>query len=249
MAQTHGNERSIEEKRAAHCTRRSWRRRLAICRIFDRRTVDKIDVFDAESAYTRCWLCNNQDMTAFSLANHFLIAMPNLADSIFAKSLVYLCEHSKHGAMGIVVNRPADMRLGELFEQVNLPLMQPDLDALPVYLGGPVQTDRGFVLHQPIGNWQSSMIVTDSTALSTSRDILNAVSAGEGPERLFVSLGYSGWDAGQLEFEIAQNTWLTVPAPEDLDIIFDVPAELRRDAAMALLGVDPLTLSSEAGHA
>lgn len=188
-------------------------------------------------------------MSTFSLANHFLIAMPNMTDPLFAKSVVYLCEHTENGAMGVVLNRPSEMTLSVLFEQVGLHLGRPEWENLPVYFGGPVQTDRGFVLHQPAGEWQSSLQVTDQTALTTSRDILNAMVEGGGPERLFLCLGYSGWDAGQLEHELAQNAWLSVEAPADLDLIFDLPSEHRFNAAMSLLGIDMLSLSDQVGHA
>lgn len=186
-------------------------------------------------------------MSALSLSHHFLIAMPNMADPFFARSVVYLCEHTEHGAMGMIVNRASDMSLEELFSQIGLKLIRTELAKLPVYFGGPVQADRGFVLHQPLGNWQSSLSVTDDIAMTTSKDILTAVGEGHGPERMLVALGYAGWEAGQLEHEIGQNGWLTVPA--DMSIVFDLPPEDRYDAAIKLLGFDPALLSGEAGHA
>lgn len=195
----------------------------------------------------RSSLCHNADMDEFSLTDHFLIAMPNMTDPNFAGAVVYLCEHNEHGAMGVVVNRPAEVSLGELFDQIDLSLPPGELPGQPVYLGGPVQTDRGFVLHQPLDNWNSTLAVSDDTGLTTSRDILVAVSQGEGPYRMLVTLGYAGWGAGQLEQELAQNAWLTVPA--NLDCVFDLPAQDRFRAAMQLLGFDPLALSGEAGHA
>jgi putative transcriptional regulator len=186
-------------------------------------------------------------MTDLNLSHHFLIAMPAMQDPFFAKSLTYICEHTGQGAMGIVVNRPISLTLGELFEQIKLPLQDEDRRNELVHFGGPVQTDRGFVLHEPKGRWQSTLAINDKIGLTTSRDSLQAVGEGNGPENLLVTLGYAGWEQGQLESELAQNAWLTVPASER--ILFDLPAEERYAAAMALLGVDYATLSEEAGHA
>lgn len=182
-----------------------------------------------------------------NLTRQFLIAMPNLSDPIFSRALAYVCEHSERGAMGIIVNRPLGMTLSTLFEQIDIDLHRPDVAELPVCFGGPVQTDRGFVLHEPLGSWQSTLPITDDLGLTTSKDVLAAMGEGGGPKRLFVTLGYAGWEAGQLENEIAQNSWLTVDA--DPKIIFDVPADERYDAALALLGIDMAMLSDEAGHA
>ncbi len=189
----------------------------------------------------------NVAMSEINLTNHFLIAMPAMTDPFFAKSLTYVCEHNDDGAMGIVVNRPISLTLSELFAQINMPLNQAGLDDMPVHFGGPVQTDRGFVLHDAGGNWQSTMQVNDRVNLTTSKDILQAVGEGKGPQHLLVSLGYAGWSKGQLEQELADNAWLSVPASEH--ILFDLPAEERLSAAMKLLGVDYATLSDEAGHA
>ncbi|MFM9882434.1 MAG: YqgE/AlgH family protein [Burkholderiales bacterium] len=186
-------------------------------------------------------------MSSVDLTDHFLIAMPSMVDRNFARSLTFICEHNDQGAIGIVVNRPIDMTLATLFERVKIPLSESSFSGLPVYFGGPVQTDRGFVLHQPSGEWKSTLKVKDRLGLTTSRDILEAVSAGRGPSRLFVSLGYAGWTAGQLEHELAQNAWLTVRA--DDSIVFDLPAEERLAAAMELLGVDFARLHNVAGHA
>lgn len=186
-------------------------------------------------------------MKSFSLTDHFLIAMPSLADSLFEQSVVYLCEHTERGAMGVVVNRPSDMTLSTLFEQVHLPLGGAPIGHAPLYLGGPVQTDRGFVLHQPLGQWQSTLAVNETVGLTTSKDVLSAICKGEGPEQVLISLGYAGWGAGQLERELASNAWLTVPA--DMDVIFSTPPEARFSAALRLLGIDPLALSNQAGHA
>jgi putative transcriptional regulator len=186
-------------------------------------------------------------MSQIDLSHHFLIAMPAMADPVFAKSLTYICEHNEQGALGIVVNRPISLTLGELFEQIKLPLNPTELEGLPVHFGGPVQTDRGFVLHEPVGEWQSTLIVKGRVGMTTSKDILEAVGLGKGPKNLLVTLGYSGWSQGQLEYELSQNAWLSVPATEH--ILFDMPAEERLAAAMALLGVDYATLSADSGHA
>ena len=181
-----------------------------------------------------------------NLTHHFLIAMPAMADPHFANSLTYVCEHSKDGALGIVVNKPIDMTLSALFEQIEIPLGDRVLREAPVHFGGPVQIDRGFVLHRPLGNWQSTLAVSDAVGLTTSKDVLEAAGRGEGPKDLFVSLGYAGWSAGQLEQELAQNAWLTVEA--DPDVLFDLPAERRLPAAVRLLGIDISRLSDTAGH-
>jgi putative transcriptional regulator len=181
------------------------------------------------------------------LTDHFLIAMPNMADPYFSRTLTFICEHTDQGALGLVVNRPIDMTLAALFERLNLESGARGLAELPVYFGGPVQTDRGFVLHAPVGKWSSTLPVFDRLGLTTSRDILEAVSRGAGPARMLMALGYSGWAAGQLEHELQQNAWLTVAAQDS--IIFDVPAEERLPAAMELLGVSYATLADEAGHA
>lgn len=186
-------------------------------------------------------------MKSVDLTHHFLIAMPAMADPYFAKTLTYICEHNEQGALGIVINRRIELDFQALFEQVRIPLEDPALAALPIHYGGPVQMDRGFVLHQPAGDWQSSLKVADDIALTTSKDILEAVGRGEGPAKLFISLGYAGWEAGQLEHELAQNAWLTVPATPGL--IFDEPEETRLAAAMEMLGVDFISLAEEAGHA
>lgn len=189
----------------------------------------------------------NGGMSSMNLTHHFLIAMPAMTDPFFAKSLTYVCEHNDEGAMGIVVNRPISLNLSELFAQINMPLTQPELEDMPVHFGGPVQTDRGFVLHNAGGQWQSTLKVNDKVELTTSKDILQAVGEGAGPSNLLITLGYAGWSEGQLEQELAANAWLSVPATEH--ILFDLPAEEKLAAAMALLGVDFASLSEEAGHA
>lgn len=192
-------------------------------------------------------MCNNGTMQSVNLTNHFLIAMPNMADPYFAKSLTYICDHNENGALGIVVNRPIELTLGGLFEQIGLELHDDDKVDQPVFFGGPVQMDRGFVLHQPLGNWQSTLAMNELFGLTTSKDILVAVGEGRGPDKMLVTLGYAGWEAGQLESEIAQNAWLTVEASSE--IIFGMAPELRYDAAIHMLGIDLGNLSGEAGHA
>ena len=182
-----------------------------------------------------------------NFTDHFLIAMPNMTDPNFAGTLTYICDHNPDGALGVVVNRPIDLTLGKLFEQIGIALADEQLKPQPAYFGGPVQVERGFVLHRPVGQWNSTLSVNDSVGLTTSKDILEAVGQGQGPEQIIVALGYAGWGPGQLETEIKQNAWLTVPANPAL--IFDLPPEERFYAAMQLLGIDPSMLSEEAGHA
>ncbi len=186
-------------------------------------------------------------MGSVNLTNHFLIAMPALQDSNFSGTITYVCRHDQNGAMGLVVNRPMGMTLGALFQQIEIPLDDETLSAQPVYFGGPVQPDRGFVLHSPVGNWRSTLRVNETVGLTTSRDILEEMGRGQTPPSLFVSLGYAGWEAGQLEQEIKLNSWLTVEAR--MDVVFDLPADARLPAALNILGIDPAFLSDEAGHA
>ena len=182
-----------------------------------------------------------------NLTDHFLIAMAAMADPNFTRTLTYIAEHNENGAMGVIVNRPTDMRLATLFERIDIPLEQPDFANLPVYFGGPVQADRGFVLHRPGGAWHSTLKVSDTVGLTSSRDVLQSLATDGQPAEVLVALGYAGWSAGQLEHELAQNAWLTVPA--DLSIVFDLPPEKRLAAAMQLLGIDFAKLSDVAGHA
>lgn len=170
-----------------------------------------------------------------------------MQEGVFAGTLTYICEHNENGALGIVVNRPITLTLGEMFEQINITLHQPELVKIPVHFGGPVQTERGFVLHDTPGNWESTLYINDKLALTTSRDILEAMGEGRGPRNVIVTLGYAGWDQGQLEHEITENIWLTVPASEH--ILFDLSPEERLPAAMALLGVDYASLMEGVGHA
>ncbi|MBR7777752.1 YqgE/AlgH family protein [Undibacterium sp. BYS50W] len=186
-----------------------------------------------------------------NLSNHFLIAMPSLQDPVFAGAVVYLCEHNARGAMGLVINRPTDLNVAGLFDRIDLKLENiPDSHPMgkhAVMFGGPVQDDRGFVLHAPAGHYTSSLKVTTEIAFTTSRDVLEAVAAGDGPEKVLISVGYAGWGAGQLEKELLANSWLTVPA--QTDILFELPVEQRYQAAIRLLGIDPWMLTAEAGHA
>jgi len=186
-------------------------------------------------------------MENVNLTDHFLIAMPAMSDPYFAKSLVYVCEHSANGAMGIIVNRPIDMNLGGLFEKIELPLEQQSLAEVPVYFGGPVQLDRGFVLHRPAGQWQSTLSINGDIGLTSSRDVLMAVGKEGLPSEIIVTLGYAGWSDGQLEDELAQNAWLSVPAQHH--ILFDLPPDERLPAAIQPLGITFSQLSEVAGHA
>jgi putative transcriptional regulator len=192
------------------------------------------------------------DSETINLTHHFLIAMPGLDDEGFAKSVIYMCEHSDRGALGLIINKPSDINLKKLFDKVELPLHREDLVQAPVFQGGPVQTERGFVLHESMmpgheSVYASTMSIPGGLEMTTSKDVLEALSTGAGPRRIFVSLGYSSWGEGQLESEISDNSWLTVEA--DLAVIFDIPVEQRYDKAMMLLGLQSWMLSPEAGHA
>jgi putative transcriptional regulator len=185
-----------------------------------------------------------------NLANHFLIAMPSMDDPIFGGTVVYICEHNDKGVLGVVINKPTDMTMDVLFDRIDLKVddsLGSNVVNEPIMFGGPVQDDRGFVLHSPSGRYSSSLAVTDDVAFTTSIDVLEAVANGTGPRRMLVSIGYAGWSPGQLEEEIARNGWLTVGA--DAHVLFDLPIDERYNAAIKLLGIDPLMLASEAGHA
>ena len=185
------------------------------------------------------------------LTNQFLIAMPGMADDTFAGTVIYLCEHSAKGALGLVINKPIDIKLRNLFEKVELNLSRAEIGEQPVYFGGPVQTERGFVLHEKFGeepsHYSSTLSIPGGLAMTTSKDVLEAMADGAGPKRVLITLGYSSWQAGQLEDELGRNGWLTVDA--DPAVIFDTPIEQRYDRALSLLGFDPRMLSQEAGHA
>jgi putative transcriptional regulator len=196
------------------------------------------------------------DSAPINLTNHFLIAMPGLDDAIFSKSVVYVCEHTPRGALGLVINKPADIKMAALFGKVDLPLKRQDLSDKPVFQGGPVQTERGFVLHDPLvpasGTpdqtlYASTMTIPGGLEMTTSKDVLEALSTGFGPRRVLVTLGYSAWGEGQLETELSENSWLTVDA--DQSVIFDTPIEQRYDKALSLLGLQSWMISSQMGHA
>ncbi len=192
------------------------------------------------------------DSSPINLTHHFLIAMPGLQDHTFAKSVVYMCEHSDRGALGLVINKPSDISVKGLFDKVELPLRRDDLMDTPVFQGGPVQTERGFVLHESMmpgleSVYASTMSIPGGLEMTTSKDVLEALSTGAGPLKIFVSLGYSAWGEGQLESELLDNSWLTVAA--DIKVIFDTPVEQRYDKALLLLGLESWMLSPVAGHA
>ena len=191
-----------------------------------------------------------------NLTNHFLIAMPGMVDGAFARSVVYVCEHSEHGALGLIINKPGGISVADLFEKVDLPLRRKELGVQPVFHGGPLQTERGFVLHDPVtaeglrpneSIYASTLTVPGGLEMTTSKDVLEALSLGGGPRRVLVTLGYSSWGEGQLESEIARNSWLTVDA--DANLVFDAPVADRYDLALSLLGLQAWMLAPEAGHA
>ncbi len=182
-----------------------------------------------------------------SLTNHFLIAMPMLRDPNFEQTVTLVCQHNDDGALGIVINRLVDLTVGDILDQMDISRGAYRSCEDPVYYGGPVQTDRGFVLHDDAGEWESTLPITAGIGLTTSRDILEAMARNEGPQHTLIALGYAGWGSGQLERELSENAWLS--GPTDYDIIFSTPVERRWMAAAGLLGVDLRLLSPEAGHA
>lgn len=182
-----------------------------------------------------------------SLNGHFLIAMPSLADGHFNQSVTYICEHDANGCFGIVINNQTDITLQRIIKEMNLTGHSPLTKEKFIHLGGPVETERGFVLHSPIGEWKSSLLINDTLALTTSKDIMQALANDEGPEQVIIALGYAGWAAGQLEQEMAANSWLSCPA--DQQIIFDTPANKLWQAAANIIGVDMQLLSQDSGHA
>ncbi|HJP35791.1 MAG TPA: YqgE/AlgH family protein [Gammaproteobacteria bacterium] len=186
-------------------------------------------------------------MTSFDLTNQFLIAMPSMADPNFSKTVTYVCAHNDDGAMGIVINRLTEIGLGEVFAQMKIDGGDRSANAQHVYQGGPVHRDRGFIIHYPAIDWDSTIRVTNELAVSTSRDILEAISSGAGPDETLIALGYAGWGAGQLEQEMGQNAWLSGPAT--MEIIFHTPPERRWERAAAAMGVDLGSLSNDVGHA
>lgn len=186
-----------------------------------------------------------------NFTNQFLIAMPGMGSEAFAGSVIYLCEHTDNGALGLVINKPIDIKLRNLFEKVDLTLDRADISDAPVYFGGPVQTERGFVLHESLGeeggHYSSSLKIPGGLEMTTSKDVLEALAHGAGPKKVLITLGYSGWGAGQLEEEMGRNSWINVQA--EPTIIFDTPVAQRYDKALSLLGIDPRMLSQAAGHA
>ena len=186
-------------------------------------------------------------MTRINLTDHFLIAMPAMEDPYFSRSLIYIAEHNDQGALGIIVNRPIDMDLFTLLKKIDVPFKSETMSNLPILFGGPVQTDRGFILHRPVGRWQSTLAVNREIGLTTSRDVLQSIGHKGHPHETIITLGYSGWGAGQLERELTQNAWLTVRA--DPRILFQQPHEKRLPSALKLLGIDLAHLAGQAGHA
>ena len=182
-----------------------------------------------------------------NVTDHFLIAMPGLGDPNFKRTVTYMCQHDAEGALGVVINRPTELKLGELFKQMDIDAGQESITGVPIFYGGPVQPECGFVIHEPRGDWESSLRVTDSIALTTSKDVLEAIAKGQGPKRMVVALGYAGWGEGQLEREMVENAWLNAPAENS--ILFDLPTEQRWKSAAERMGVDISILSSTAGHA
>ena len=180
------------------------------------------------------------------LKNQFIIAMPNLADPNFFHTVTYLCQHNEEGALGIVINRSAEMKLGEIFKQMNIRVTSPDAAETPVFSGGPVQQERGFVLHTAGGDWDATMAVSESISLTTSRDVIEAIAVGKGPEQYLVALGYAGWGEGQLEQEILANAWLN--SPYSKHVLFDTPNNMRWRAAAGQIGIDINQLTTTAGH-
>lgn len=181
-----------------------------------------------------------------NVTDHFLIAMPGMGDPNFHRTVTYMCQHSHEGALGIVINRPTDLTLGDILQQMSIQIENERIARIPVYHGGPVQPERGFVIHEPKGNWDSSLEVSDTIALTSSRDILEAIAKGKGPDRFVIALGYAGWGEGQLEREIVQNAWLNAPAKNQ--ILFELPADQRWKSAAEQMGIDINRLSSSAGH-
>lgn len=182
-----------------------------------------------------------------SFKHQFLISMPSMAESHFAHTITYVCDHDEEGAMGLIINRPTDIPLNEIFSQLEIDDNTRAHAHQPIYSGGPVQTDRGFILHPNDKQWDSTINIAGNISLTTSKDILSAIARGEGPSDSLVALGYAGWGAGQLEEELADNFWLIVPASED--IIFNTPHDERLKAAVAQLGIRLEQLSPDSGHA
>ncbi|WP_199611409.1 YqgE/AlgH family protein [Flocculibacter collagenilyticus] len=180
--------------------------------------------------------------------NHFLIAMPSLNDPFFHRTVTYICEHNKDGAMGLIINQPTNLTVSELLEQIKIEINdKTQAGKAPVFSGGPVQTDRGFVLHSPQECWNSSLQLSGDIMITTSKDILASLASEQGPNKFLVTLGYAGWGAGQLEKEIAENSWLTLPA--DSEILFDTPTKDKYEKAAEKLGINIWQVSNDVGHA
>ncbi len=191
---------------------------------------------------------SNTDSNSTYVSHHLLVAMPGLLDPVFSKAVIYVAEHSVKGAMGLLINKPCELDLQSLLTKLDLKCDKSHTDHQPIYYGGPIQQDRGFVLHEPVGKWSSSLKINNNLALTSSKDILEATALGVGPKKILVSLGYSGWGPGQLDSELAANSWLTIPMT-DSKLLFEVPAEFRFLEAFKLLGIEPENLSEAAGHA
>ncbi len=187
-----------------------------------------------------------------NLTGQFLIAMPSMIDPYFSKTLTFICTHNQDGAMGVVINRPIELKVANLFKQLKLEIEFSPLLENPLYFGGPVQQERGFILHLPHQEYNSTIVVNDAIALTTSKDILEATANNHGPEKMLIALGYAGWTAGQLENEMGRNTWLNLETPQTKDLhalIFDAPNQDRFDLAMNMMGLNLANLSDVAGHA
>ncbi|MFK5913353.1 MAG: YqgE/AlgH family protein [Woeseiaceae bacterium] len=188
----------------------------------------------------------------FTLANHFIIAMPTLDDPNFEKSVSYICEYNDEGAMGVIINQLADITFKELCDQLEIEILDSEVEEIPIFIGGPVEIDRGFILHSPIGDWESTLAVSNDVGLTMSKDIIQAIAEGYDsdnapPKHYMVILGYAGWSEEQIEYEISENVWLNVPANND--ILFNTPIEKRWSAAAATLGINIQQLSTDIGHA
>ncbi len=205
-----------------------------------------MDNYQAQLASSVAYSDTVMDETTY-LTGHLLIAMPSMADPNFHHTVTYICEHNEHGALGLIINRPLDIDLGEVFQQLSLASTSDNIANTPILRGGPVELERGFVIHESPDEWESTATVRDSIKVTTSQDILSAMAAGDGPNRAVVVLGYAGWGAGQLEYEITENAWLNTPA--STHIVFETPFEQRWQEAAELMGVDLATISTQAGHA
>ena len=206
-----------------------------LSKAFILRTMDYKDITQAQT-----------DQSFEGLSNHFLIAMPRLKGSNFFQSVAYICEHNTNGAIGLVVNQPTKITLGDLFDQMHVKY-DAAIGETSLFSGGPVQTERGFILHSNEKSWESTLTISDTISISSSKDVLEDIANNRGPDKFLITLGYAGWSAGQLEDEMINNSWLTVPA--DQHIIFDTPVEQRWTAAAQPLGVNMNLIASQAGHA